>query len=151
MTSTLHELKTLYENRIQALLNRWRDACLSRNWPTTEPETGFEKLPTEHPVYSWWIDTEVAVNRKAHVTVILESETDPNDDGGFVTVANCFSLITLGMKGSDYVKWEAPGISELLGDNEAFEQKFQSLEQVAGGRVVTAIEQHVLNEPGQTI
>jgi hypothetical protein len=55
------------------------------------------------------------------------------------------------MKGSDDDRWEAPRISELLGDNEAFEQKFQSLEQVAGIRVVTAIEQHVLNEASQAI
>jgi hypothetical protein len=125
------------------MLNRWREACLAAGWPTTEPETGFEELPTKHPVHTWWIDAALPRERKAHIMIYLEGETDADEDGGFFSVVNCFASISLGMMGSDHVQWEAPRISVLLDDSQAFEQKFQTLEQVEGTTVVNAIDQHI--------
>jgi hypothetical protein len=48
MATTLESLKEVYENRIVALLNRCREACLSRNWATSEIEAGFEELADVH-------------------------------------------------------------------------------------------------------
>jgi hypothetical protein len=146
MTSTLHELKDSYENRIRALLKRWREACRARKWRVTELEPSFEELPTGSPVYGWWFDVEISIDRKVHIGVTLESETEPNDDGGFLTVVHCFPTITLGIMGSDYVRWDAPQITDLLGDDDAFEQKFRALEEIPGARVPTAIDQHILDE-----
>jgi len=152
MATALESLKEAYESRIIALLNRWREACSSRNWPTSEIEVGFEELPgSGNPVYSWSIDTAVASGRKAHVLVILEGEadleweTDGNVSGGCeaVTVTNCLAWASFGARGSDCVRWEASCVSGLVDDAEAFERKFRGLEAVGGGELVNAIEQHV--------
>lgn len=146
MRDTVEELKARYEGRIFALLRRWRVACLAKNWPTSEVGSAFEQLPwSGNPVYSWWFDADVELNRKAHVKLILEGETALDDDAEFVTAVNCFSWITFGVRGSDSVTWETPSFSGLLGDDEAFEQGVRSLEKVGGAQVVAAIEQHILN------
>lgn len=141
--TTLHEIKRCYQDRVRALLNRWRQACLAKNWPTTEPDAGFEEPPTGHPVYSWWIEAQIGSDRKAHIAIMLESETDAAEDGGSLAVVNCLPSISLGMMGSDYVKLETPSITVLLDDTHAFEAKFQLLEQVTGREVSDAIEHHV--------
>jgi hypothetical protein len=41
------------------------------------------------------------------------------------------------------VRWEVPRINVLLDDSQAFEQKFQTLEQVDGTTVVNAIDRHI--------
>lgn len=144
--TTVLDLKRQFEKRIRALLNRWRQACLAAGWPTGELETGFEELPTKHPVYRWWIEAALPLERNAHIQILLETETDADEDGGFFSVVNCFASISLGVMGSDHVRWDAPRINVLLDDNQAFEEKFQSLEQVDGATVVNAINQHIRNQ-----
>jgi hypothetical protein len=147
MKDTVEELKVRYEHRVVALLQRWREACLAKNWPTSEVGTGFHQLPgTGNTVYSWSFDTDVELNRKAHVEVILEGETALDDDEEFVAVVDCFSWITFGIKGSDVVKWGVPTFGRLHGDDNAFEHGFRSLEDVDGAKVVAAIERHIINE-----
>lgn len=151
MLNTMEKVKVQYEPRILALLSRWRQACLDRTWPTTEISPFFEKLPTGHPVHSWSFKTEVTPKRTASVTIMLETETDVTGepdataDIEFVTVLHCFSSITFGMMGSDYVKWDVPKLSELLGDDEAIERNFQSLEQVEGSHLADAINHRSVN------
>jgi len=52
------------------------------------------------------------------IIIYLESETDVDEDGGFFSVVNCFASISLGMMGSDHVRWEAPCINVLLDDSQ---------------------------------
>lgn len=141
--TTVLDIKRQFEERIRALLQRWRDACVAAGWPTSEIETGFEELPTKHPVHTWWIDAALPGERKAHIIIYLEGETDADEDGGFFAVVNCFASIGLGVMGSDYVRWEAPRIGVLVDDSQAFEEKFQTLEQVKGTTVVNAISEHL--------
>ncbi len=112
-------------------------------WPTTEIQTGFEELPTTHPVYRWYIEAKLPQQREAYIQVLMESETDAEKDGGFYSVVNCFASISLGMMGSDHVRWDCPKVSVLLDDTQAFEEKFQAMERVDGASVVNAINQHL--------
>lgn len=132
-----------YEQRIRALLGAWRHACVAAGWPTTEIQTGFEKLPTEHPVYRWYIEATLPEGRKAYIQVLMESETDAEEEGGYYSVVNCFASASLGMMGSDHVRWEVPSISLLLDDTQGFEEKFQLMEQVNGASLVDAINDHL--------
>jgi hypothetical protein len=141
--TTVLSVTRQYDQRIRELLNGWREACVAAGWPTTEIQTGFEELPTKHPVYTWWMEAALPQERKAHIRVLIESETDAEEDGGYHSVVNCFASISLGMMGSDHVRWNAPRISVLLDDSQAFEEKFQSMEQVDGATVANAIEQHI--------
>jgi hypothetical protein len=143
---TVLEVKKQFEKRIRALLQRWREACMAMDWPTTELQTGFEELPTRHPVYTWWIETTLAPECKACIQILLETETDAEEEGGYYSVVNCFPSISFGGMGSDHVRWDAPRINALLDDSQTFEQQFQSLEQIAATTVVNAIELHHRNE-----
>lgn len=131
-----------YEQRIRALLDGWREACVAAGWPTTEIQTGFEKLPTEHPVYRWYIEAKLPQDREAYIQVLMESETDAEEEGGYYSVVNCFASASLGIMGSDHVRWNVPSISVLLDDTQAFEEKFQAIEQVDGASLVNAITEH---------
>lgn len=112
-------------------------------WPATEIKTGFEELPTKHPMYTWSIDAALPEKRSAHIQLLIETETDADEDGGYYSVVNCFASISLGMMGSDHVRCDIPSISGFLDDTQAFEEKFQSMEQVEGATVVNAINQHL--------
>jgi hypothetical protein len=145
MLDTMHRVKTEYEPRIRALLERWRAACLERAWPTTDIKDGFERLPTGHPVHEWSFDAKPGHSRVAHVSITLETETDPADDDGFVTVLHCFSSVSFGLTGSDYVKWEAPKVSEYLGDDQAIRSQFALLERIDGKQLADTINQRTVN------
>jgi len=144
--TTVWDIKTQFEQRIRALLQGWGDACVAAGWPTTDIDAGFEEVPTKHPVHTWWIDAALPSGRKVHIMIYLEGETDADENGGFYAVVNCFASISLGMMGSDHVRWDAPRISVLVDDSQAFEEKFHALEQVAGGTVVNAIKQHLRDQ-----
>jgi hypothetical protein len=141
--TTMLDVKRQYEQRIRELLDGWREACVAAGWPTAEIQTGFEELPTKHPVYRWYFEAKLPQERGAHIQVLTESETDAEEDGGFHSVVNCFASIGLGLMGSDHVRWDVPSISVLLDDTQAFEEKFQVMEQVHGATVVDAIKQHL--------
>lgn len=132
-----------YEQRIRALLNSWREACVAAGWPATEIQIGFEERPTKHPVYTWSIDATLPNERSAHIQMLIETETDADVDGGYYSVVTCFASIILGMMGSDHVRCDIPSISSLLDDTQAFEEKFQAIEQVDGATIVNAINQHL--------
>ena len=145
--TTMLDVSRQYEERIRALVAGWRDECVAAGWPTTDVQTGFEKLPTEHPVYRWFIEARLPNGREAYIQVLMESETDPEEEGGYYSVVHCFASISLGMMGSDHVRWDAPRISGLLDDTQGFEEKFQAMEQVDGGTVVDAITRHLEAQP----
>lgn len=145
--TTMLDVSRHYEERIRALVAGWRDECVAAGWPTTDVQTGFEKLPTEHPVYRWFIEATLPNGREAYIQVLMESETDPEEEGGYYSVVHCFASISLGMMGSDHVRWDAPRISGLLDDTQGFEEKFQAMEQVDGGTVVDAITRHLEAQP----
>ncbi len=141
--TTVLGLTRQYEPRIRALLNGWREASEAAGWPTTEIQEGFEELPTKHPVYRWFIDAALPEERSAYIQVLIETETDAEEDGGYYSVVNCFASISLGMMGSDHVRFDIPSIKVLLDDTQAFEEKFQAMEQVGGATVVHAINEHL--------
>jgi hypothetical protein len=143
---TLGELAHQYEERVRALLGRWRDACVAIGWPTTEVEQSFEELPTKHPVYSWSIKTALPQERKASIQILFETETDVDKRGGYYAVVSGFASINLGMMGSGHVRWDAPHFNLLLDDTVAFEEKFRQMEQIDSATVIRAINQHLATQ-----
>jgi hypothetical protein len=129
------------------LLNRWRDACLTEGWQSTDLLHQFERRPTGHPVHAWSFDAVVTPGRGAHVCVRLETGTDPADADltELITVLHCYASVSFASMGRRLAFWEIPNFSEPMDDTDAIEKSFLAFELVAGTDLVEAIRRHLSN------